>query len=553
MRHRLLFALLLCTLAMPVFAQPEGVLQLNDPLHRFLERQQTRGRLPGSFLSHKPLSAYEARRYLDSLDVSQLGHLDQQLYARFTGEVVGPGVETYRKVIPFIYRNGNDFFSARDEDYAILINPLAYLQVGRATQTEMDGRESSVTTWQNTRGARASGHIGKHIFFETRLEENQRRVLRPDFQERITAPRLGGTKLIGEDDTYDYFVATGLVGFRSKFFEVRFGRDRNRWGTALGSLLLSNYASPYDQLQIRTTVWRFQYTNLFTGRSYPSSAAIEERFTPRRYGAFHHLAIDLPGRIQAELFEAITFASSDTTGLRDSGFDLTYLNPIIFLRAVETDRGSPDNALIGGGLSWIAFPGLKIYTQFIIDELDISRIGDKNWGNKWGFLGGLHLADLPISNTSLRLEYARLRPYLYAHRDRSTAYLHYNDVLGHPAGPNAQDVTMVLDVQPVHRVRGTFFLSYTQRGRNTEMGNFGSDPLLSTDTRVRSNDVTLLQGVRQNVVLFEGHVGFEVLPDAFIELALRSESVDDEERGLDRYLIPSVLFRWGLPYQSVRY
>jgi hypothetical protein len=112
---------------------------------------------------------------------------------------------------------------------------------------------------------------------------------------------------------------------------------------------------------------------------------------------------------------------------------------------------------------------------------------------------------------------------------------------------------MVLDVQPVHRVRGTFFLSYTQRGRNTEMGNFGSDPLLSTDTRVRSNDVTLLQGVRQNVVLFEGHVGFEVLPDAFIELALRGESVDDEERGLDRYVIPSVLFRWGLPYQSVRY
>ncbi|HMB93273.1 MAG TPA: hypothetical protein VKP65_20645 [Rhodothermales bacterium] len=554
MRHRLLFALLLCAFAVPVLAQPEGVLQLNDPLHRFLERQQALGRLPGAFLSHQPLSAYEARRYLDSLDVSLLGRIDQQLYARFTGEAAGPGVNTFRKIIPFAYRNGNDFFSATDDDYAVLLTPLAYLQVGQATQSELEGRESSVTTWQNTRGARASGHIGKHIFFETRLEENQRRDIRPVYAED-TSPRLGFTKF--NDTTYDYFIATGLIGFRSKFFEVRFGRDRNRWDNGNASLILSNYAPVYDQLQIRTTFWRLQYVNLFARFTDKTPREVYSEIVPRKYGAFHRLALSLPGRVEIDLFESIIFGSPDTLGVREKGYELAYLNPLIFYRSVEHDlvdpSGNSDNALLGGGISWIAYPGIRLRTELLIDELKVSQIGEGWWGNKWGWTAGVDLHDILFSNLSLQFEYARLRPFLYSHRSSLSSFTHYNDFLGHPAGPNAEDFSLFLDYQPAHRWRIALDASYTRRGRDPEGLNFGADPLQSHTTRASSTDVFLLQGIRQTRILVEGHVGFEFLPDAYLALAFRAESVDDEERGLDRYLIPSLLARWGLPYQHLRY
>ena len=534
-------------------AQQDGLLQLNDPLHRFLLRQQVLGRLPDAFLSHQPLSAYEARRYLDSLDASADGfsRVDAYLYARFRGEAPGPGATSVRNLLSFAYRNGRDFISTQHEDYAVQFNPLVYLSYGRARQTERDDRDASVAVWQNTRGARASGHIGEHIFFETRLQENQRRDVWPAYQAgEDTAPRLGNTKF--DDGAYDYWFVTGVVGFRSKYFEVRFGRDHNRWGFGRNSVLLSNYATTYDQLQIRTTFWRLQYTNLFTSLASPNPA--QSNFVPRRYGAFHRLAMNLTGRLQAEIFEAIMFASSDSLGLRDDGFDVAYLNPIIFYRAIEIERaGALDNSMLGAGLSWVATPGLRFHTQLLLDELRVSQIGQGWWANKWGWLAGVDLADWPLANLLIRLEYARLRPYLYGHRTPTSAYLHYSDLLGHPAGPNAQDVALSLDYQPTRRLRAAVNMTYTQRGRNTETENYGSDPSISSNSRVSDTDVSLLQGVRQNRWLVETYVGYELLPDAYLELNLRAESIDDAETGKDRYVAPFLTLRWGLPYQSVRY
>ncbi len=551
MRLRLFFCLtVLLGLAAPAWGQRDGLLQINDPLHRFLLRQQALGRLPDAFLSHQPLSAYEARRYLDSLDVRRLGRVDQLLYARFRGEAPGPGVATFRKVMPFAFRNGHDFLSIEGEEYAVQVNPLFYLTYGRARQTERAGREASVAVWQNTRGVRAAGHVGRHLFFETRLQENQRRDVWPVL-ENGTSPRLGKTRL-EKDVFYDYWFVTGIAGFRSKYFEVRFGRDHNRWGFGTGSLALSNYAATYDQLQLHTTFGPVQYTNLFTSLAYPNPSS-RRSFVPRRYGAFHHLALNLPGRLQVELFEAVLFASSDSLGLRDSGFDLAYLNPIIFYRAVEADRGSPDNALLGGGLAWTALPGLRLYTHLLLDELKVGQIGKKWWGNKWGWLVGFDVVDLPLRNLWLRLEYARLRPYLYSHDQPSSSYLHYDDLLGHPAGPNASDLAFFLDYQPASRLRAALNLAYTRRGRNTETENFGSDPTLSSETRVADFDVKLLQGVRQTQWLVEGYLGYEFLPYVYLDLALRAESIDDAETGTDRYVAPFVMLRWGLPFQSTRY
>ncbi len=551
---RLSLLLLLCVCAvMPSYAQQEGLLQPNDAVHEFLLRQQVQGRLPDAFLTHQPLSAYEARRYLDSLALSAdaLSRIDRRLLARFRGTAPGPGVQTVQRLIPVAYANGRNLISVQHEEYGFEVDPLAYLSYGQAQQTKREGRDASVAFWQNTRGIRAAGHVGSYIFFETRLEENQRRDVWPTFEAR-TAPRLGRTKFNDETEVYDYFIATGMVGVKSKYFEARFGRDRNRWGYGKGSLVLSNYPTVYDQLQLRTTVWRIQYTNLYVGRTRPN-ADIASRFAPRLYGVFHRLEIALPARLRVELFEAIMFASDDSTGFRDSGFDLTYMNPIIFLRAVEADRGSPDNALLGAGLSWVAVPGVRLHTNLLLDELRVSEIGKKWWANKWGWLAGVHVADLPLDNLSLRLEYARLRPYFYAHDNTTASYLHYGDLYGHPAGPNAIDWLIDLSYQPLERLQIAGTLAYTRRGRNTEAQNFGSDPSRTTNERVGERGIEILQGIEQTILLAEGFVGYEFLPALWVHVALRAESIDDAETGTDRYVAPFLGLRWGLPFQSVRY
>ena len=557
---RLSVSLLMLSLAVAdARAQQDGVLQVNDSIHRFLLRQQTAGRLPGAFLSHQPLSAYEARRYLDSLAAhpDTLNRVDRHLLAHFRGEAPGPGAAWVHQRLSFLYPNGRDVGSAQGDGYAIQINPLLNTSVGSARQTKGEDRPGQVSTWQNLRGARLSGHVGKHIFFEARVEEIQRRPILPDI-EGATIPRernvsfLPGRAGEASSTVYDYTHAMAVVGFRSKFFEIRFGRDRNRWGTGINSLMLSDYASVYDQLQIRTTFWRLQYVNLFT--------AMEDGFArqgasfPRKYGAFQKLSLNLSSRLQIELFESVIHIPDTTREGRRPGYGVEFLNPLIFLHQAEKEHDKLGSVTVGAGLSWIVRPGIRPYGQLLLTELVVKELfaGDGWWGNKWGYLIGLHLADLALNRVDLRLEYARVRPYTYSHHGSSN-YLHYNDVLGHPAGQNMEDLAVFFNYRFTRRLSTALNAAFTRRGRDTETENFGGDPRLSYDTRVSEYGVNLLQGIRQESLLLEAHIDYELLPDLFLEGAVRVESVDDEETGLYRYVEPSLSLRWGLPFRSIRY
>lgn len=569
MRFALLL-LLLALMAPAAHAQREGLLITDDDLHHALDRQRALGQLPGAFLGVKPLSAYAARAYADSVLVADstgrlglaLSRGDRALLARATGRVDGPGTAFVRRHVPFLYTDGAAFYSAQGEDFAVEFTPLAYLSLGRARQARAGAPDTTVSVWQNTRGMRAAGHLGRHLYFDARLEENQRRVVWPEFTRRTyTAPRLGFIKY-PEEGVYDYFFATGIVGLRSKHFDVRFGRHRNRWGFGRGGLFLSEYAAVYDQLQIRTQFWRIHYTNLFTRFTDPRPESDErvDTILPSKYGTFHRLAIDLPGRVQFELFEAVIFATDTTGAGRRPGFDVGYLNPIMFYRAVEGDLGSPDNVVLGAGISWVAYPGVEVYGQALIDELRVREFRKDWWGNKWAYLVGLYLVDPGIGEArlrdfDLRVEYARQRPYLHGHRTMATAYLHYGDLLGHPAGPNTSDVAVSARYRPWPRLAAALDLALTRHGRDPDGKNWGANPALSYETRDRERDylAATLQGVRQNLVLVEARVGYELLPSLFAEAALRVESVDDAERGTERYVSPFVSLRWGLPFQSERW
>lgn len=561
LRPLLLALLALAALLVPPRAEAqayrEGLLQIGDDLARFLERQHTAGRLPGAHLSHQPLSAYDARALLDSLHLreDELSPVERALLRRFRGEEPGPGVALARRLASGLYANGLSPLAASGDGYDLEATPLAYLALGLARQTALDEREPTATVWQNTRGARLAGRIGEHVFFETRLEENQARVARPAAKGG-TAPRLAGIKLERGGQVYDYWNAMGIVGLRTRFFEARLGRDRNRWGFGTNSLALSGYAPAYDQIQLRTSVWRLQYTNLFarfTDSGPKTRGALPIR--PQKYGVLHRLALDLPARVQLEFFEAVVFVADSTEAGYRSGFELAYLNPIIFYRAVEFDLGSPDNVLLGAGASWIATPGVKLYGQLILDEFAVRRIREDWWGNKWGWMLGLHLAPAGRPNLDVRLEASRLRPFLYSHETSASAFVHFRDGLGHAAGPNAMDFAAFLHAQPRPELQAALTLAFTRRGRAPEGQNVGADPNQPYTTRDRERDfsTTTLQGIREDRLLVEARAAYELLPSLFAEVGLRAESTRDAERGLDRYVAPFASLRWGLPFPSVRY
>jgi len=163
------------------------------------------------------------------------------------------------------------------------------------------------------------------------------------------------------------------------------------------------------------------------------------------------------------------------------------------------------------------------------------------------------VGDTRLRGLSLRAEYTRQRPYLYSHRSESSAYVHYRDPLGHPAGPNSSDVAVWASYTPTPRLSMEVHASRTVRGRNTDTENYGSDPALSYTTRVSNDDVTTLWGIRQRETILEAWSGYEILPELTLGAGLIYHGIDDEIDGLNRSVTGFAQVRWGLPYRTLRY
>jgi hypothetical protein len=565
MIRRLLLGLGLLVGAAPgsVWGQTDGLLQLDDETHRFLQVQKTKGHLPDAFLSHQPLSVYEARRYLDTLAVrdsaEQLLSADSRArLARLRGKAPRPGAEWAQRTLS-LYENGHDLLAWSGSRYGLQINPLYDGHLGPAIHEEESDRVANGMAWRNTRGLRLSGHVGKYLFFESRISENQWKPAWDEFANN-TAPRVSHISFHDPGTAYDFFDAIGVIGVHTRHVEVRVGRDHNHWGRGQGSLILSDYPTAYDQAQVRATLGPVQYTYLLARFLNATPQQNTRPFRPSRYAALHRFVIQATDALELSFFEGVVL-KRDTLGVQRSrtGFDPAYLNPVTLFRGIERDLGSPDNALLGVGAAWRPVPGTRLYGQFLLDELRVSRIGDEWWGNKWGGLLGLHLTRTGVPNLSARVEASRIRPYVYSHRTGATAFTHMDDGVGHPAGPNSIDVSLFLDYEPPGPWRAFLNAAWTVRGRNgtNEAGevteNYGADPRVSFQSRVDGYGITMLQGIRQQQGLLETAVAYEVLPHLRVMAAVRGERVVDAERGTDYYLSPRLVLSWGFPYQSLRY
>ncbi len=551
-------------LACGALAQVDGVHHVGDDPTRFLVRLQNKGLLPTAFLSHRPLSVYEARSYADSVDWTseQLTGLDRDYLRKWLDADAARADNLLASWIPSLYQNGSDFLSVTGEDYALQLNPLLYVGAGPTKLSRRVDRDDNQIIYRNTRGVRFSGHVGR-FFVETRFEETQQDA--PAQARRWIIQRLGRVNhpVATEDElltanNLDYFIATGLIGYRAPHVELRLGRDRNRWGFGTNSLTLSDFSYVYDQFQVRLDLWRLQYVSLFTSLS-DRNAGRTGLEIPPKFGVFHRLAVRISDRVRVGLFESVVFTPDDAS---ESGSYFGFLNPVIFYRSVDGDIGSPGNIVIGVDGQWIVHPGYVIYGQLALDEFRLSEFFRARgwWKNTYGVQGGVRVSDLLVRDLDLVLEYARIRPYMYSNKTPSLSYLHSRGVLGHSAGPNAVDWTMSAEYRPIDRLTLAVQGAHTRRGLNTSDQNFGGDPSTSYDTnRVDSLGdplifgVEILQGVRQTELLAEARVSYELWTNASLEAAMVYQSIRTQGEPKDRYVSAILQLRWGLPFGGLRY
>jgi hypothetical protein len=136
-------------------------------------------------------------------------------------------------------------------------------------------------------------------------------------------------------------------------------------------MILSDNAAPYLFLKLTTQIGAFQYQNLFAELINPGRISPDQTF-PKKYMAMHHLSINVTPKLNIGLTESVIFKRDSTNGV--GGFELNYLNPVIFYRFVESFQGSGDNALVGLDFKYNFAKKFSLYGQFMLDEFIIKEI-----------------------------------------------------------------------------------------------------------------------------------------------------------------------------------
>ena len=554
-----LLFLVLVTTHGPAAGQSTGLLRLNGDAALILDRMRVQGTLPppaGGF--HHPQSAAHAQALLDSARTADLTSAQRRTIDRLRHEQSAPGAAWIHRQWSALYGDEHTFLHSTGDGYRLTLEPVYNGHFGTVQHTGSDPRAAD-RSWRNTRGVRATGHLGR-VYFDTYASENQAQAVRNEAPDRDqlanTAPRLGFVLQPQGNTTYDYFEAVGIIGIDLSPVDVQFGRTNRHWGYGMNSLVLSNYGSPHEQLHLGAQYGAWQYTTMHT-RFIDAARTPQQRegadiVQPRRYAAFHRLAYAPSSRLTIGLFEATVFARRDAPGAPPKAVQAHYFSPFIGMRSIQSMAGGPHNTITGLDARWQPLRGLEAYTQLALNDWSVQHLGTNHWRNQWAGLVGMHVAPASLSAWSLNVEGSRIRPFFYAGRFSFDAFAHWGDPVGHSAGPNSYDVSARLAYRPSNRWQAGLWYHRTWRGRSPDSQNVGDDIRRSTDTRV-SDRVDMLSGIRQVGDALDVHLGFEVGPDLVVEGQLRMLRTDDAETGTDTFVAPALGIRWNAPFTPRRF
>lgn len=536
MKH--IFSLLVVTLLSIsyAFAQHDNVM-----LERYTMQQLERELYAPSLEMHtaiKPYNNHDVKKLVsyDTLFDFQLP--DKKFFKTFTG----------RKIF------NEHLLQLEKDNYKVYVDPLFDFAAGN---------NAGLSLYINSRGARVSGSLGRDFSFQSQFLETQ--AVFPDYVSAFTqsngiAPGFARAKPFGTNG-HDFAWATGYISYRpSKFFNFQFGHDKHFWGEGYRSLFLSDNAFNYPFLKITTNFWRIQYTNLFTSFQNIGNAANSGLGGyPKKYATFHHLSYNISKRINIGIFETVIWQSELPDGTK-RGFDVNYLNPVIFYRPVEFNLGSPDNVLLGFNFKILPFKKTVLHGQLVLDEFFLKEVREGNgwWANKQAFQLGLKQFDLAgIKNLQLQLEYNYVRPYTYGHFTSAQSYTHFAQPLAHQYGANFTEALAFLRYS-YKRWAAEFRYSVTEFGSDTfklvnsqqVLQNLGNNIFLpATENLIPSiYNNRMFQGLRGKMTFIQFTFSYLINPKTNMRLELQHSLRNEENNKLSFQSTWTMLsFKTSLP------
>ncbi len=539
---KIIFLFLLLSGSVNVYAQTSYT-QLGHKEYNLLERLEIKSGLEGFNASYlKPNNIkllVKEVELLDSLQrnknrvAAKVNTIDKYNITRFLmahKEYTSATSSFNNKKTSFnlIELNKPNFFMA--------INPALQYQFG----TESADNQS---LYLMSGGLTAKGLIAKKVAFNFYATGNRERTpfYVRDFTKTFKAVPGFSNYNITDSNAVQYFdVRASAQWTLAKFIDMQVGYDRHFLGNGHRSLLLSDFSGNSLFFKINTRLWKFNFENLYMQLT-PQFGIVANR-NAKKYLRINTLSINATNWLNIGIFDAVSFG-------RQNQFELNYLQPFTFLRAMEQQSGSPDNALVGMNIKANIRKQIQVYGQVLLDEFLLKEIKANSgwWANKLGYqIGAKYIDAFNVQNLDIQIESNRTRPFTYTHYDSVSNYSNNNMPLAHPLGAGFQEYILIARYQPTKKLFLQSKIMYYTSGRDTSGINFGNNIL--RDYRIRPRDYAWEVGAGNKVNCFYMNVNasYEFKENLFFDAGITLRNMSFTKGSAQNTTLVNVGFRWNI-------
>ncbi len=424
------------------------------------------------------------------------------------------------------------FFTYQDSQFSFNLQPIIGLQLENAQNTTFNQR------WI---GAWAYGYLGKNISFSADFRNSQLNNIPTGYDfNKSFSPEPGRVGDVSEKK-YDYSLINASITASWKWGSFTFGKNYLPvgYGTS-GKLILSDKAPsfPHIRLDANPAKWvSFMYAHAWLNSNVIDSNTFHSTSVPSRlqyqyqakYLAIHTLTL--------KPIKGLSLMLGESTIYNDR-IQIAYLIPVALFTGLShylgeagaTSANSVTTNTISNSQMFVQLSSRNhiknthLYATFFNDEFEFNTLfGNSdvmNARNHTAYQLGASVADFPIRNLQLTLEYTRIRPFAYVHFVPGQTYKSNDFNMGHWLGPNASQLFAQAHYRVIRGLNLRFIYEYIRKG--TE----GSG-LQQTSSQ---NIYPFLWGSVKEYSDFQARLQYELTHDLFITLNSKFENIKSEDK-----------------------
>ena len=319
------------------------------------------------------------------------------------------------------------------------------------------------------------------------------------------------------------------------------GRDYMRWGPGYqGSLMLSDNSPAFDMLKYSGIIDLSDFGGNFSKVNFTKFFSLLDTLDEQnRYFSGQ--------RLEYKPFDTLTLGLSETVIVSEDSSILFY-NPIPFIPpyyATWWIAGMFEPQEVNCNVALDAEINLtqkiKLYGEWMADDF-IFHPDVNPYPNRTGFLTGAYFADpLGNGNTDFRIEYTHINNFVYFPTHPWQDYLYQGEYIGHPLGPDADQLYLELTHNLSDRLNLSLSYNQERHGEGQTGIPLPSDPVIA-------NEDIFLSGIIEKQQAYQVQLSYTISPQWETSAGITWENINNKDNniGVDE---KNTYFQMELNYQ----